>query len=59
MATHGLEERAMKIFRQVGVMDPSRTEPYVLALKLANRMESTPDVQWACLGILSQAWPEA
>ena len=40
MATHGLEQRAMKVFRQLAVMDPSRTEPYVLGLKLANRMES-------------------
>ena len=58
MATHGLEERAMKVFRQVAFMDSSRTEPYVLGLKLANRMESMPDVQWACLGILGQAWPK-
>lgn len=58
MATHGLEERAMKVFHQVALMDPSRTEPYVLGLKLANRIESTSDIQWACLGILSQAWPK-
>ena len=57
MATHGLEERAMKVFRQAAVIDPSRTEPYVLGLKLANRLESIDDIEWACVGILSQAWP--
>ena len=58
MASCGLEERAMKVFRQVAILDPSLTEPYVLGLRLANRLESTPDIEWACLGILSQAWPK-
>ena len=58
MATNGLEERAMKVFRQAAIIDPGRTEPYVLGLKLANRMESISDIEWACVGILSQAWPK-
>ena len=58
MATSGLEERAMKVFRQAAIIDPSRTEPYVLGLKLANRLESVDDIEWACVGILSQAWPK-
>ena len=58
MATNGLEERAMKVFRQAAVIDPGRTEPYVLGLKLANRLESIDDIEWACVGILSQAWPK-
>jgi hypothetical protein len=58
MATHGLEERAMKVFHQTAVLDPGRTESYVLGLKLATRLESASDIKWACLGILSQAWPK-
>ena len=58
MATIGLEQRAMKVFRQAAIIDPVRTEPYVLGLKLANRLESIDDIKWACLGILSQAWPK-
>ena len=57
MATSGLEERAMKVFRQAAIIDPSRPEPYVLGLRLANRLESIDDIEWACLGILSQVWP--
>jgi hypothetical protein len=56
MATNGLEERGMKVFRQAAIMDPTRPEPYVLGLKLANRLENINDIEWACLGILSQAW---
>jgi hypothetical protein len=58
MATHGLEPRALKVFRQAALMSPGRNEPYVLGLKVASRIESTPDVEWACLGILGQAWPK-
>jgi hypothetical protein len=58
MATSGLEQRAMKVFRQAAIIEPTRPEPYVLGLKLANRLESVDDIEWGCLGILSQAWPK-
>ena len=58
MASNGLEERAMKVFRQAAIIDPGRPEPYVLGLKLANRLVSIDDIEWACVGILSQAWPK-
>ena len=57
MARSGLEERALKIYRQVAVMEPLRPEPYMYGLQLAQRLNSLEGVQWSALGILRQAWP--
>jgi hypothetical protein len=57
MARSGLEERALKVFRQVAVMDPLRPEPYRYGLQLSQRLNSLDGMQWSTLGILRQAWP--
>ncbi len=57
--THmGLDGRALKLFRQVAAAQPSRPEPYLQGLAAAQRLQDTAGVQWACVGILSQAWPQ-
>ncbi len=57
MARIGLEERAIKVFRQAGALDPTRPEPFVHGLQLAQRLNDLEGIQWASLGILRQAWP--
>src|SRR5205085_1492251 len=57
MARMGLEGRALKIFKQIAKLDRMRPEPYLYGLKLAQRVGDVDAVQWASLGILSQAWP--
>jgi tetratricopeptide (TPR) repeat protein len=54
----GLDEPALKIFRQVAVMAPTRHEPYVYGLHAAKRLNNLEGLQWASLGIVSQAWPK-
>ncbi len=49
--------RALKIYRQVAQMDPSRFEPYMHGLDLAVRVGDVDGIQWACVGVLNQAWP--
>ena len=39
MARIGLEARALKVFRQVAVLEPLRPEPYLYGLQLAQRLE--------------------
>ncbi|MCY2988149.1 MAG: hypothetical protein NTY19_09840 [Planctomycetota bacterium] len=57
--THmGLDGRALKLFRQVAAAQPSRPEPYLQGLAAAQRLQDTAGIQWACVGILSQAWPQ-
>ena len=57
MARNGLEHRAMQVFRQAGTLDPTRPEPFVIGLQLAQRLSDIEGIQWASLGILSQSWP--
>jgi hypothetical protein len=58
MARCGLESRALKVFRQVSMIEPLRPEPYLYGLQLAQRASDTEGIQWSSLGILRQAWPK-
>ena len=53
----GLDARALKIFRQVSLLEPGRPEPYVHGLRAAQRLRDIEGIKWATLGILSQEWP--
>ncbi|MCL4193034.1 MAG: hypothetical protein KJZ87_14965, partial [Thermoguttaceae bacterium] len=55
----GLEERALHLYRQVALLEPLQPEPYLYGLRVAQRIEDSEGVQWACLGILGQAWPQS
>jgi hypothetical protein len=53
-----IEQRAMKLYRQVAILEPMRPEPLVQGLALAQRMNDIDGIKWATAGILSQAWPK-
>jgi hypothetical protein len=53
----GLEERALKLYRNLSASAPYRPEPYLEGLTIAQRLNDLEGIQWACAGILSQAWP--
>jgi hypothetical protein len=57
MANAGLHKRALKLYQEMGNADPSRPEPFIQGLALAQRLEDTAGIEWACVGLLSQAWP--
>jgi hypothetical protein len=57
MARSGLEQRAIKVFRQAATLDPTRTEPLMFGLQIAQRLNDAEGIEWASLGILNQAWP--
>lgn len=54
----GLHQRALQVFRQVGTANPNRAEAYVQGLAIAQRINDRSAIQWACVGILSHAWPK-
>jgi hypothetical protein len=56
MSRIGLDRRAYKLFRQVAAMEPTRHEPYLHGILIAQRLEDLDAIQWACTGVLSQAW---
>lgn len=53
----GLESRALDIYRRVAREAPTRPEPFVLGLKMAQKLNDEQAIQWATIGILGQAWP--
>jgi len=57
MARIGLDTRALKLLRQASGLEPFRHEPYMHGLKIAERLKDSDGIRWACLGVLSQAWP--
>jgi hypothetical protein len=56
MAQAGLERRALSVYQQVAKANPRRPEPYLQGLALAQRLNDVQAIQWACVGIMSQAW---
>jgi hypothetical protein len=54
----GLDRRAMLVYQQVAKLEPLRSEAYALGLRAAERCDDLAGVQWATIGILSQAWPK-
>ena len=58
MQQNGLKSRALKLYRQAGQIAPHNSEPYLDALELAQELSDVDTLQWALVGILSQAWSE-
>jgi hypothetical protein len=52
----GAKPRALSLYRQASMVDPTRLEPYLLALNLARDAEDPEAVSWAVCGILQRAW---
>ncbi|HEX4129628.1 MAG TPA: hypothetical protein VHZ24_06265 [Pirellulales bacterium] len=51
-----IELRALKLYRQASLLEPTRVEPLVQGLALAQRLNDLEGIQWTTVGILSQAW---
>ena len=47
----------MQIYRQAAQLMPTGPQPYMHGLMAAQRIGDLEGIQWATLGILSQAWP--
>lgn len=52
----GAHEQALKMYRQVAALEPSRPEPYLLGSKLADRLQDIDAIIWAGTGILTYYW---
>ena len=57
MARVGLQSRALSLFRQVTEVAPNQAEAYLAAIQIALTYDDQEAMQWACLGIIGQAWP--
>ncbi|KAA5547347.1 VWA domain-containing protein [Roseiconus nitratireducens] len=54
----GSHAAALRLCKRVSDLDPSRREPYVIGLRLAEQLDDPGAMTWACEGVLSQAWPD-
>jgi hypothetical protein len=52
----GAKARALGLYRQASLVDPTRLEPYVMALNLAREADDPEAVGWSASGILQRAW---
>ena len=58
MAANGMEKRAIRMLKDFAIANPTRTEPFVIGLKAAQRTKDVDGIKWATLGIFSQEWPD-
>lgn len=56
LADIGGASPALKLYRQAAQIEPNRAEPYVMGLKLAQQLKDYEALEWACVGILTNAW---
>ncbi len=54
----GSHAAALRLCRNVAELDSQRREPYVMGLRIAQRINDIDGLTWACQGVLAQAWPE-
>jgi tetratricopeptide (TPR) repeat protein len=52
-----IEKRALSLFHQAAKMAPTRPEPYIQGLYLAQQLNDVGGIQWSTVGILQQGWP--
>ncbi len=49
-------ELALELYQQASLLDPTRPEPYALAMRLARKAKDVDATEWACAGILTHVW---
>ncbi len=56
LSRSGGDKGALRLYQQAARLDPTRQEPYIMGLKLAQKLEDVNALRWACTGILTFAW---
>jgi hypothetical protein len=56
LARFGGHSQALRMYRQASRIAPTRPEPYVLGLKLAETQNDFDAIKWAATGILTSVW---
>ncbi len=58
MAHHDMEKRAIGLCEDIARAYPTRTEPILMGLRAANRIQDINGIRWATVGVYSHEWPE-
>lgn len=54
----GVDRPALRLYRQASELAPERPEPYLLGLRLAQKLDDDDALTWAARGVLTSAWGE-
>ena len=54
----GGAKQALHLYRQASRLDPTRPEPYALALKTAVELKDPEAITWAATGVLTYVWTD-
>ena len=58
MAANKMEKRAIRLLKGFARNNPTRTEPFVIGLRAAQKTNDIEGIKWATVGIFSQEWPD-
>lgn len=50
------EEQALQLYQQAAKLQPDRPEPYIMGLRLAEKLKDPEGILWAATGILTHVW---
>ncbi|QDT42010.1 hypothetical protein Pan241w_20910 [Gimesia alba] len=50
------DEQALKLYQQASKLQPARPEPYIMGLRLAEKLQDAEAILWAATGILTHVW---
>lgn len=56
LTRYGAKDRALALYQQAALADPTRLEPYVLGLRLACQLRDVDGAIWGVTGQLQRAW---
>jgi len=56
LTRYGARERALVLYQQAALADPTRLEPYVLGLRLAVQLRDVDGAIWGISGQLQRSW---
>ena len=50
------DQQALKLYQQAANLQPDRPEPYIMGLRLAEKLKDPEGILWAASGILTHVW---
>ena len=53
----GMEKRAIRMLKGYSRNNPTRTEPFVIGLRAAQKTKDLDGIKWATVGVFGQEWP--
>ena len=56
LSRFNVDEQALKLYQQAAKLQPDRPEPYIMSLRLSEKLKDKEAILWAATGILTHVW---